>query len=64
VGRPFIKELLKGYDVELIPFNKGFLESFRDKEDCKIIRCGPFCPQVYANSRHSLLLWHTLKGRF
>jgi heptosyltransferase-2 len=28
VGRPFIKELLKGYDVELIPFNKGFLESF------------------------------------
>ncbi len=29
VGRPFIVELLKGYNVELIPFNKGFLESFR-----------------------------------
>jgi len=29
VGRPFIVELLKGYNVELIPFNKGFWESFR-----------------------------------
>ena len=28
VGRPFITELLKGYDIELIPFNKGFRESF------------------------------------
>ncbi len=29
VGRPFIEELLRGYEVELFPFNKGFLESFR-----------------------------------
>ena len=28
VGRPFITELLKGYDIELIPFNRGFKESF------------------------------------
>ncbi|WP_340694555.1 glycosyltransferase family 9 protein [Hydrogenobacter thermophilus] len=27
VGRPFIMELLKGYDVNLFPFNKGYLES-------------------------------------
>jgi heptosyltransferase-2 len=64
VGRPFIKELLKGYNVELIPFNKGFLESFRIRKTIQIIRCSSFCPQVYANSPHSLLLWHTLKGRF
>ncbi|WP_448587933.1 glycosyltransferase family 9 protein [Thermocrinis sp.] len=29
VGRPFIKELLRGYKVELIPFNKGLWESFK-----------------------------------
>ena len=29
VGRPFITELLKGFSVELMPFNKGFLESFK-----------------------------------
>ena len=28
VGRPFIKELLKGYDIELIPFGKSLKESF------------------------------------
>ncbi len=28
VGRPFIRELLEGYDIELIPFNKGLKESF------------------------------------
>ncbi len=35
VGRPFIKELFKGWDVELIAFSKGFLESFRIR---KVIR--------------------------
>jgi len=29
VGRPFIEELFSGWDIELIPFNKGFLESFK-----------------------------------
>ncbi|MFN3947770.1 MAG: glycosyltransferase family 9 protein [Aquificaceae bacterium] len=28
VGRSFIKDLLKGFDVELIPFDKGIRESF------------------------------------
>ena len=28
VGRPFIKELFKGWDIELLPFSKGFIESF------------------------------------
>ncbi len=28
VGRPFIKEVLKGYDIELIPFDKNLRESF------------------------------------
>jgi len=28
VGRPFIRELFEGWDVELLPFSKGFLESF------------------------------------
>ncbi len=35
VGRPFIRELFKGWDIELIPFSKGFLESFRIKERIK-----------------------------
>ncbi|EDP74448.1 glycosyltransferase family 9 protein [Hydrogenivirga sp. 128-5-R1-1] len=28
VGRPFIRELFKGWGVELMPFSKGFKESF------------------------------------
>ena len=27
-GRPFIKELFKGWDIDLLPFSKGFRESF------------------------------------
>ena len=28
VGRPFIRDLFRGWDIELIPFSKGFGESF------------------------------------
>ncbi len=28
VGRPFIKDLLKGYKITLLPFSKGLIESF------------------------------------
>ncbi|RLJ70611.1 heptosyltransferase-2 [Hydrogenivirga caldilitoris] len=28
VGRPFIRELFKGWNLELIPFSKGLMESF------------------------------------
>lgn len=28
-GRPFIRDLFKGWDLELIPFSKGIIESFR-----------------------------------
>ena len=29
VGRPFIKDLFKGWNLNLLPFSKGFLESFK-----------------------------------
>jgi heptosyltransferase-2 len=32
VGRPFITELLKGYDINLYPFSKGLWESFEMAE--------------------------------
>ena len=28
VGRPFVRELFKGWDIDLLPFSKGLLESF------------------------------------
>ena len=53
VGRPFIKELLKGYNVELIPFNKGFLESFRIR---KIIRSYDAVLSAHRSMRTALIL--------
>ncbi len=35
VGRSFIKELLNGFDIELIPFDKGLKESFEMLEKIK-----------------------------
>jgi heptosyltransferase-2 len=54
VGRPFIKELLKGYDVELIPFNKGFLESFRIR---KTIRSYDAVLSAHRSMRTALILY-------
>jgi heptosyltransferase-2 len=54
VGRPFIKELLKGYDVELIPFNKGFLESFRIS---KTIRSYDAVLSAHRSMRTAIILY-------
>lgn len=35
VGRPFIVDLLKGYPIKLLPFSKGFIESFQIIEKIK-----------------------------
>jgi len=35
VGRPFIRDLFKDFDIELIPFSKGFIESFKIREKIK-----------------------------
>ena len=54
VGRPFIKELLKGYDVELVPFNKGFLESFRIR---KAIRSYDVVLSAHRSMRTAFILY-------
>lgn len=35
VGRPFIRDLFKDFNIELIPFSKGFIESFKIREKIK-----------------------------
>lgn len=54
VGRPFITELLKGYDIELIPFNKGLRESF---EVIKKIRNYDVAISPHRSMRTALILY-------
>lgn len=54
VGRPFITELLRGYDVELIPFNKGLRESF---EVLKKIRNYDVAVSPHRSTRTALILY-------
>ena len=54
VGRPFITELLKGFSVELIPFNKGFLESFRIT---KLIKSYDVVLSPHRSMRSALILF-------
>ena len=54
VGRPFIKEVLQGYDVEVIPFSKGFRESF---EIVKKIRNYDIAISPHRSMRTALILY-------
>jgi ADP-heptose:LPS heptosyltransferase len=54
VGRPFITELLKGYSVKLIPFNKGLFESFRI---IKQIRHYDGVVSIHRSMRTALILY-------
>jgi len=54
VGRPFISELLRGSGVELIPFSKGFLESFKIRER---IRGYDIVISPHRSARSALILY-------
>ncbi len=57
VGRSFIKDLLKGFDVELIPFDKGFTESFRLLEKIRDYQIA-ITPHISARTALILFLSH------
>ena len=54
VGRPFILELLKDFDIELIPFSKGFRESFEIR---KSIRNYDVAISPHRSMRTALILY-------
>lgn len=55
VGRSFIRELLKGFDIELLPFDKGIRESFEIVRKIKGFDV-VICPHVSARSALILFL--------
>ncbi|MCX7990063.1 MAG: glycosyltransferase family 9 protein [Aquificaceae bacterium] len=55
VGRSFIVELLKGFQIELIPFDKGLKESFQILEKIRDFQVA-LCPHVSARSALILFL--------
>ncbi|GAB6066500.1 glycosyltransferase family 9 protein [Aquifex pyrophilus] len=54
VGRPFISELLKGFDIELIPFSKGLFESLEIR---KKIRDYDVAISPHRSMRTALILY-------